>query len=133
MLFRSDHAMPATIGWHPCFLKPLSDDIEFATMLPRDTSGIPLGLRAAPSPRPWDDCVTDPVRPPRLHYPGFSVTLTSDCPWWVVYDEPSDVICIEPQSAPPDAVNLGLATVLQAGDLLQRRFRIGWERSATGR
>ena len=129
----ADHAMPATIGWHPCFLKPLSDDIEFATMLPRDTSGIPLGLRATPTPRPWDDCVTDPVRPPRLHYPGFSVTLTSDCPWWVVYDEPDDVICIEPQSAPPDAVNLGLATVLQAGDLLQRTFRIGWERSATGR
>jgi galactose mutarotase-like enzyme len=101
-------------------------------MLPRDGEGIPTGLAVAPTRRPWDDCFRDPVSPLLLRYRGFDVTLTSDCEWWVVYDEPDDVICIEPQSGPPDAVNLGLADVLQAGDLLQRTFRIGWQRSATG-
>jgi aldose 1-epimerase len=128
----ADADMPATIGWHPCFLKPFTDEVAFRTMLPRDGEGIPTGLAVAPTRRPWDDCFRDPVSPLLLRYRGFDVTLTSDCEWWVVYDEPDDVICIEPQSAPPDAVNLGLADVLRAGDLLQRTFRIGWQRSATG-
>jgi aldose 1-epimerase len=128
----ADRDMPATIGWHPCFLKPLTDEVDFRTMLPRDAEGIPTGLASVPTQRPWDDCFRDPVSPLLLRYRGFDVTLTSDCEWWVVYDEPDDVICIEPQSGPPDAVNLGLADVLQAGDLLQRTFRIGWQRSATG-
>ena len=29
-------------------------------------------------------------------------------PWWVVYTEDPDGICIEPQTAPPDAQNLGI-------------------------
>jgi len=34
------------------------------------------------------------------------IDIESDAPWWVVYTEDSEGICIEPQSAPPDAANL---------------------------
>ena len=122
--------MPAVVGWHPCFRPPVSVDLRFATMWPRDVDGIPTGDRTVPAPHPWDDCFDTPLAPLRLHYPDLTLTLTSDCDYWVVYDEPADTICVEPQSAPPDAVNLGLATVLNAGDLLQRCVRFGWD---TGR
>jgi aldose 1-epimerase len=36
------------------------------------------------------------------------VSIESDAPWWVVYTEDSEGICVEPQSAPPDAANLGI-------------------------
>ena len=125
--------MPVVIGWHPCFRKPLAADLEFEVMLPRDHEGIPTGHEVAPTPHPWDDCFRSPVGPLRLHYPSLTVTLSSDCAWWVVYDEPDDATCVEPQSAPPDAVNLAMADVLDTGDLLQRHFRLAWQRSATHR
>jgi glutamyl-tRNA synthetase len=36
------------------------------------------------------------------------IDIESDAPWWVVYTEDSDGVCIEPQTAPPDAANLGI-------------------------
>ena len=37
------------------------------------------------------------------------IDIESDAPWWVVYSEDSDGVCIEPQTAPPDAQNLGIS------------------------
>ena len=34
--------------------------------------------------------------------------MESDAPYWIVYTEDSDGVCIEPQTAPPDAANLGI-------------------------
>jgi aldose 1-epimerase len=34
--------------------------------------------------------------------------VESDAPWWVVYTEDTEGVCIEPQTAPPDAANLGI-------------------------
>jgi galactose mutarotase-like enzyme len=39
------------------------------------------------------------------------LTIESDCPTWVVYTVPADAICVEPQTAPPDALNAGPAVV----------------------
>ena len=36
------------------------------------------------------------------------LSIGSDAPWWVIYNEDSDGICVEPQSAPPDGANLGI-------------------------
>ena len=36
------------------------------------------------------------------------IDVECDAPWWVVYSEDSEGVCIEPQTAPPDAANLGI-------------------------
>jgi aldose 1-epimerase len=120
--------MPAVLGWHPCFRKPLQADLEFASMYARDHEYIAVPDLVAPKPRPWDDCFIDPIEPLRLHYPGLTLTLFSDCDHWVVYDEPDDVTCVEPQSGPPDAFTIGGAERLEPGELLQRRFSLRWGR-----
>jgi aldose 1-epimerase len=120
-------SMPAVLGWHPCFRKPLQADLQFDAMYVRDDDYIALPERIDPKPHPWDDCFVRPSSPLRLHYPGLRVTLTSDCDHWVVYDEPADVTCVEPQSGPPDAFSIGGATRLDTGDLLQRYFSIRWD------
>ena len=38
------------------------------------------------------------------------ITIESDAPYWVVYDQDPEGVCIEPQSAPPDAANLGVTS-----------------------
>ena len=119
-------AMPVTIGWHPWFVKPPHDRLEFASMYVRDAEGIPTGELVHPPARPWDDCFVEPRAAPELRYPGLTVRVGSDCDHWVVYDQPSHATCVEPQSGPPDAVNLGLATVLEPGEFLQRSMTISW-------
>ena len=36
------------------------------------------------------------------------VTIESDSPYWTVYTEHEDGICVEPVTAPPDCQNLGI-------------------------
>ena len=83
-----DRAMPAEIGWHPWFTKPLAMTFRPKAMYARDGEGIPTGELVPPPPGPWDDCFvnTDPVE---LHYADLTVTVSSDCDHWVVYDEPA--------------------------------------------
>jgi aldose 1-epimerase len=44
----------------------------------------------------------------------------------VVYDEPAHATCVEPQSGPPDAFNLGRARDLEPGASLSARFLWEW-------
>jgi aldose 1-epimerase len=115
----ADAPMPATIGWHPWFRRRLDADgppvelrFEAESMYVRDAEGIPTGELVAPGPRPWDDCFSG-VRPdPMLTWPGaLELVIASSCDHWVVYDEPADAVCVEPQTGPPDALNLGPAVV----------------------
>jgi len=56
---------------------------------------------------PTYDASTDIVIPPRLTWPGvLRLDLRSTAPFWVVFDERDAAICVEPQTAPPDAFNL---------------------------
>ena len=113
MELHADEPMPASIGWHPYFARripgvvaPLELDFEAGAMYVRDEAGIATGQRVPPPPGPWDDCFTDLRRPPVLCWPGFlELTIESDCQDWVVYTVPEDALCVEPQTAPPDAVN----------------------------
>ena len=113
--------MPASIGWHPWFrrrpqrvdgsgadaaLEPVELELEAGAMFRRDATGIATTELVTPPPGPWDDCFTDLQRPPILRWPGFlELTIESACPSWVVYTMPTDAICVEPQTAPPDALN----------------------------
>jgi aldose 1-epimerase len=122
---------PAELGWHPWFRKPDRLDGDLTAMYERDRFGLPTGQLVAPGPRPWDDCflVRGPVT---LHYerPVAPVlVLEADTDHWVIFDEPEDATCVEPQSGPPDAFNLDLAGtphVVRPGEPLRRRFTISW-------
>ena len=108
-------AMPVVLGWHPWFRREVDGiaaqlDFEAHAMYARDPSGLPTGATIPPTPRPWDDAFTDIVIPPRLTWPGvLRLDLRSTAPFWVVFDERDDAICVEPQTAPPDAFNLAAA------------------------
>ena len=80
--------------------------IDAAAMLERGPDHLPTGGRVTPPPpSPWDDCFVELAASPRIEWRGaMALTIETDCPCVVVYDEPADAVCVEPQSAPPDAL-----------------------------
>jgi aldose 1-epimerase len=101
-------------------------DVEPGAMYQRDAAGIPTGELVPPSPGPWDDAFIDLRRPPVLRWPGFlELTIESDCTYWVIYTSPSDTVCVEPQTAPPDALNAD-PTVVQPGQPLTAVMTWRW-------
>jgi aldose 1-epimerase len=108
-------AMPVALGWHPWFRRAIDGSdaqLEFEAngMYVRGADGLPTGAVVPPRPRPWDDAFTEVVLPPRLTWPGvLTLDLRTTAPFWVVFDERDDAICVEPQTAPPDAFNLAAA------------------------
>lgn len=133
MELHADAPMPASVGWHPWFLRyipgvpgELELDVEPGSMYRRDAAGIATGELVSPAPEPWDDCFTDLRRPPVLRWPGFlEMTIESDCPDWVIYTFPPDALCVEPQTAPPDALNSD-PTVIQPGRPLTAEMTWRW-------
>jgi aldose 1-epimerase len=115
-LHTSAARMPAAGGWHPWWQRRLANGADVALDLPatamyRRDDGIATGeLVSPPPPGPWDDCFTGLTGPPVLRWPGaVELAIESDCPCVVVYDEPEQAVCVEPQSAPPDGLNHGPA------------------------
>jgi aldose 1-epimerase len=108
----ADDPMPAWLGWHPWFRREVSGstaELDFAAeqMYERGSDGLPTGDLIRPAPQPWDDAFVGVRTPVRLAWPGvLSLELTATADVWVVYDERPYAICVEPQTAPPDAVNL---------------------------
>jgi aldose 1-epimerase len=89
---------------------------------------MPSGERVPPTAGPWDDAFTDVPTPPVLHWGDeLRLEVSSTCRWWVVYTEPAHAICVEPQSAPPDALN-GPADLVEPGAPLVHEMRWRWER-----
>jgi aldose 1-epimerase len=122
-----DRPMPASLGWHPWFIKPEKVDLRFERMYLRDDDYITDGrIAEPPPPPPWDDCFTGPLVTPCLLINGVAVSITSDCDYWVVYDVPPHATCVEPQTATPDAFNLGGAARLEPGEELRRSMTISW-------
>lgn len=122
---RAAERMPVTLGWHPWFVGGILQ-ARPVEMLRRDADGIPDGVRVTAPPGPWDDCFVL-GESPTIDFGGRTVRLESDCDWWVIYDQRPDTFCVEPQSGLPDAANLGLATVLAAGERLKRSFLLRWD------
>lgn len=126
--------MPVTLGWHPWFRRRLGPGgplvelrFEPGRMFERGPDGLPTGRLVAPSPRPWDDCFIEVRTRPRLIWPGaISLELSSSADHWVVYDEPEHAICVEPQTAQPDDVNLGPRTVVTAGASFEATMAWRW-------
>ncbi len=135
MTLEAVEPMPATIGWHPWFRRalepgdvPVALDFAADEMLVRDAEGMPSGRRVPPPAGPWDDAFTGIRHDPVLVWPGLlRLELSSSCAWWVVYTEPEDAICVEPQSGPPDSFN-GDADVVRPGSPLTHLMRWRWTR-----
>lgn len=107
-------SFPAQAGWHPWFRKRLRPDgpqvaLDFAPAWQEECGAdrLPTGRRIDPTPRPWDDCFgfPDGVAATLRWGDELELQVTSDCAWAVVYDEPEDALCVEPQSGPPNGLN----------------------------
>jgi aldose 1-epimerase len=144
LTLEADEPMPGAVGWHPWFPRWLTGTasrptapsppavlgFDAAQMFVRDVSGIPTGELIEPTARPWDDCFTGLRSAPTLTWPGvLSLEMTSSCAYWVVYDEPADTICVEPQSSPPDFVHLD-PVVVTPGQPLTATMTWRWRRGA---
>jgi aldose 1-epimerase len=133
MELAADEPMPASIGWHPWFPRrydrgdPDVDlTFEARAMFERGADGLPTGRLVAPKPRPWDDCFTGLRANPTLRWPdGFELEIASTCANWVVFDERDDALCVEPQTAPPDALNLD-PTIVEPGSPLVATMEWRW-------
>jgi aldose 1-epimerase len=120
---------PAEIGWHPWFRRPTGIEFAPTAMYERDEFGLPTGALVEPTAGPWDDCFIA-EGPVLLHYDrdvAPTVSVGSGCDHWVVYSEPDDALCVEPQSGPPDAFNLaGVGHVVTPGSPLTCTMWIYW-------
>lgn len=98
----------ASLGFHPWFRRRIEGvearlEVEPLDQLERGTDGLPTGRVVPPSEQPWDDCFTL-AKPPRIVWPGLlALTLYADTDFWVIFTEPDHALCVEPQTAPPDA------------------------------
>lgn len=113
--FASGCTLPAWVGFHPWIPKQVREgsdaELSFSPekMLARGEDGIPTGELVDIPPRPWDDAFFGVNKPPKIRWGNVAqLEITSSVPWWVVYDEDPLAICVEPQTAPPDAANLGI-------------------------
>jgi aldose 1-epimerase len=138
-----DRPMPVTAGWHPWWRRVLLTpagpsggaevDVAASVQYRKDDEGIPDGTVHPPTPGPYDDCFTGLARPPRIAWAGFGdVELVSSADHLVLYTEPRTAVCVEPQTGPPDAVNLGRAAVVAAGGPLVVTLDVRWRREPSG-
>ena len=125
-------AQPVTLGYHPWFARRLARggdlqvELAFAQQYVLGETGLPTGELALPTGGPYDDCFLGGA-PPRLVWPGaLTLDLTSSADHWVVFDRGPEVVCVEPQTGPPDAVALGRATVVEAGGSTSLELVLAW-------
>lgn len=134
VVLRAGQDMPATLGLHPWFRRrldrggPAQLDVQGGRQWQRAPDGLPTGALVPPGPGPWDDCFTGLQAPPVLRWPGaLRLTLSSSSSTWVLFDERPEVLCVEPQTGPPDAVRLGRSDVVPAGRELALSVELRWQ------
>ena len=136
----ADEPMPAALGWHPWFNTWLTDrrgkrvgpivlDARPRLMCANDADGVPSGELVPPVPRPWDYCFSDLAVPPAVRWPGaLELTVESNCSDWVIYDQEPQGLCVEPWTAPPNALNSPNATVVMPESPLVATMTWRWRR-----
>jgi len=135
----SDQPSPAIIGWHPWFRK----DIHGAQAQWHAGHGR-MALRGPDHPAfpdgQWrdlaevsgavDDAFVLPDRTVQVQWPGtLALTVNSSHPWFVIFDELPDAICVEPQTQLPNAWNSpwdGEADVVRPGHPLELHTLWRW-------
>jgi aldose 1-epimerase len=111
---------PAEVGWHPWFRRrlsrgePLAWSMNARFVKERGPDMLPTGRTLDPGALtgPFDHAFSVPDGRVTLTWPGaLELTLEGDVVWMVVFDESDDVVCIEPQTAPPDGLGADAAVV----------------------
>jgi aldose 1-epimerase len=134
----SEEPSPVILGWHPWFRKVLRGataewSMASAVMAVR-RDAFPTGeWRAfAETVDPYDDVFRSPSCSAHIHWPGvMSLTIGSSRPWFVVYDEPAETLCVEPQTNIPNAFRAphgGEVDIARAGSPVTLTNRWMWER-----
>lgn len=113
-IWSDSERFPAQAGWHPWFLRrprPDNADVRIAFdpawQEERGADHLPTGQRIPPRPGPWDDCFAMPTGVDvTLDWPELlRLRIRSPEQWVVIYDEPEQAVCVEPQSGPPNGLN----------------------------
>jgi aldose 1-epimerase len=141
--------MPAAVGWHPWFRRTIGRDdasivrlrlrgagmLERRAMIPTGrilpASG-PADLTTGPElgRRRLDDAFVGLTQPPVLAWPELRLTLEIASPLTVVtVYTPWNAVCVEPQTAWPNALALDDGDAERAGAALVepgRPLRVGW-------
>ncbi len=130
-------SFPAELGWHPWFRRRLSrgEDLRWhlnaRAVLENDAEGLPTGRRLDPTSLegPFDHAFDVPDGRTEIIWPG-ALHLSAECDaqWVVVFDELEDVVCLEPQTAPPDGLGPG-APIVRPGH--PREANVTWTWAAT--
>ncbi len=128
----SERAFPASAGFHPWFRRQLGQggpvrlDVRPGYRYVCDETGIPTGELTDPGTGPWDDIFTGFEQNPALVWPGaLRLELRSDHAHWVIYDRPLHAVCVEPLTAPPNALN-GAAHLVSPGNPLRIEMELRW-------
>jgi aldose 1-epimerase len=107
--------LPVTLGFHPWFPRDIGRgagaEIDFKAnkMFERGGDYLPTGRLITPKDEPWDDTFTELIGGAEIIWPGAAkVSMESDSPYFMVYSQDQEGICLEPVTAPPDAQNLGI-------------------------
>lgn len=150
---QADEPMPAGIGIHPWFIRPLHVAIRAAGVLspnqatppePTPVSG-PFDLRElVEMPSDLDATWTDLADPPvELYWPasGMRATMRAEAPaLYIVAASPGhlNAVALEPQTHAPQAIRRllngepGALAMLDPGDSLRLRVELDFERAPTG-
>ena len=144
----ADEPMPAALGWHPWFDRRGTDPVVTIdadhVLVTRDmipTLGLSpvrarTDLRAgvALGSRRLDHAYVDARSPARIRWPGLDLELGFDpSPATLVVFSPPDAVCVEPQTAWPNALGLEDNCAidagrrdLAAGESLRATLAFGW-------
>ena len=103
---------PAELGWHPWFNRQLTRGklakfgIEAVSQYIKDENFFTLNETKEIGIPPFDDAFYVPSGKGFIEWPeALRIDFSTDLDTFVVFDEPEDVFCIEPQTGPPDAIN----------------------------
>ena len=120
-VWSEDEPFPAVVGWHPWFSRLLERGDEAVwTMRPdvmaeRGEDHLPTGvlMQADLTQGAFDDAYHVPDGMATIRWPGALRVDIASAPWFVVYDQRPDFICIEPQTGPPNGINESLTTCVE--------------------
>ena len=110
-----DQEFPVQLGWHPWFKRDLGNGkkakyaIEAISQYIRTKDFVTLNETKEIGIPPFDDAFDVPSGKGFIQWPdALRLDFQFDHKTFVIYDEPEDSFCIEPQTGPPNSTNHAL-------------------------
>lgn len=112
-----EESFPVVLGWHPWFRRRVPGASDLIWHLPAysrlvrgadhlPTGALQSGETVGTGDGPFDDAFLVPARVATLRWPTWvDITVSNSHPWFVVFDEREEAVCVEPQTGPPNGVN----------------------------